>query len=362
MALEGCAEYRAVAGRAVFALNTFATIEAGLLARLALSRAEWKSSSEAADWLFRILRTRTANVFLKAAIWGISVEEEIRLSESTSLTPFEKLPPTYAKGLIIDRKKWQSSQFVWYSDRHFDPPLAAYVRELKDVPFMAPFESATAQVEEAAQSAIEACRLVEAICVGHPLPLAYWLEFQDSEHDLTFTGALLTWSLPEVHPRIETVTELNSRTFVGCYDRFQRLSHEWRADLRRSMNRYTLSQCRRELIDRILDLALAFEIAVSQKGDNLAPRWKVSVRTAQIIGGALEDRKRIRRNVGRLYELRNKATHGSTLVGAEYEIASECARIYPLLLRRLLGFTKRPDWNSIELESVSWPSKDNETN
>jgi hypothetical protein len=58
------------------------------------------------------------------------------------------------------------------------------------------------------------------------------------------------------------------------------------------MNRFTLSQCRHQTIDRILDLALAFEIAVSGgDGDSAPPGWKVSVRSAQLIGGALKARQ-----------------------------------------------------------------------
>jgi len=181
--------------------------------------------------------------------------------------------------------------------------------------------------------------------------MAYWLEFQDTELDLAFTGSLLTWSLPEVHPRVEVVTKLDPGLVVSDYECYGKLDVKWKADLRRSMDRFTLSQCRRELIDRVLDLALAFEIAVSQKGDNLPPRWKVSVRTAQLIGGSVEDRVTIRRSVGRLYELRNKATHGSTLVSAERDAVLECAKVYPLLLQRLLRCADRPDWGSIELES-----------
>ena len=119
------------------------------------------------------------------------------------------------------------------------------------------------------------------------------------------------------------------------------------------MDRYTLSQCRHALIDRVLDLALAFEIAVSQKGDQGAVRWKVSVRTAQLVGETIEQRKSVRHVVGQLYDLRNKATHGSTLAGAEGETVLQCTEIYQLLLQKLFQFGHRPDWSSIELESPS---------
>jgi hypothetical protein len=80
------------------------------------------------------------------------------------------------------------------------------------------------------------------------------------------------------------------------------------------MNRFMLSKCRTQLIDRILDLALAFEIAVGGESESwTAISWKVAVRTAQAIGGTLDWRRTVRRKVGQLYDLRSKATHGGSL-------------------------------------------------
>jgi hypothetical protein len=352
-AIEGCEDYQSVVGQSLFTIGNVEPIEARRFAQLALSRAEWKSSSDAVDWLLNTLRTKTATVVLKAAIWGISIDKDIRLSDSSRLLQFDKLPSTYGKGIIVDRKKWQQSHFVWYSDRHFDVPLTAYTQEISDVPFISEIDFGFDQIEQATRSAIEVCRMIEGVCVGHPLPLAYWLEFQDSELNVISNANLLTWSLPEVYPRIKHVTQLNSIIIAEHYASFCRLAPDWKVDLRRSMDRYTLSQCRHALIDRVLDLALAFEIAVSQKGDNLPARWKVSVRAAQLIGGTMAERKNVRRAVGQLYELRNKATHGSTLAGAEREVVLQCTKIYQSLLRRLFEFAYRPDWNSIELESPS---------
>ena len=149
--------------------------------------------------------------------------------------------------------------------------------------------------------------------------------------------------------RWNEIAQLNAHEVLNYYSAFCDLAPDWKTDLRRSMDRYILSQCRHGLIDQVLDLALAFEIAVSQKGDNLAVRWKVSVRTAQLIGGHLEQRLGNRRLVGQLYDLRNRAAHGSRLVDADGELLASCATIYRSLLRRLITFRDRPDWNSIEL-------------
>jgi len=61
---------------------------------------------------------------------------------------------------------------------------------------------------------------------------------------------------------------------------------------------------RHETIDHILDLTLAFEIAVSCKGEQAPQSWKVSVRSAQMIGGPLPDRQGNRRKMSALLLLR----------------------------------------------------------
>jgi len=120
------------------------------------------------------------------------------------------------------------------------------------------------------------------------------------------------------------------------------------------MERFRLSQSRREDIDRVLDLALAFEIAVSEKGDNAPPSWKVSVRAAQVIGGPLETRKQIRGDIGALYELRNQATHGGTVRTKSSKISvdkvlQESCELYVALMKQLLSLRDKPDWKSLEL-------------
>src|SRR5437660_1009789 len=93
--------------------------------------------------------------------------------------------------------------------------------------------------------------------------------------------------------------------------KFDALPEKLQADLLRSMRRFALGQCRREDVDRVLDLVLALEIlASSGKGDNAPPSWKVSVRSAQLIGGVLAARKTHKKQLTALYQLRSAATHG----------------------------------------------------
>jgi hypothetical protein len=58
--------------------------------------------------------------------------------------------------------------------------------------------------------------------------------------------------------------------------------------------------------------------------------------------------------VSDLYNLRSKATHGSSLTGRDHveqqELVAECSGIYSNLIRSFLVFGEKPDWNAVELQ------------
>jgi hypothetical protein len=110
------------------------------------------------------------------------------------------------------------------------------------------------------------------------------------------------------------------------------------------------------LIDRVLDLALAFEIALSDQGDNAPPSWKVSVRSVQLVGGHVAVRSQNRQAIAELYELRNQATHGGSLKprgGKAVEaILQDGFALYVAAIGKLLDLRTKPDWKTVELEPL----------
>ncbi|MDA9488845.1 hypothetical protein XI08_06395 [Bradyrhizobium sp. CCBAU 11361] len=123
------------------------------------------------------------------------------------------------------------------------------------------------------------------------------------------------------------------------------------------MERFRLSQSRKQPIDRVLDLALSFEIALSDQGDNAPPSWKVSVRTAQLVGGPVDVRSSNRQAIASLYELRNQATHGGSLKprgGKTVDaILQDSFDLYVSTIGKLLDLGSKPDWKTVELEPLA---------
>ena len=360
IAINRCVAYRAVAGSSLFSANTSAVLNADMLALRLLYRADWivfsgLDISVAADWLVRLLTTKNADGIFKAAIWGISIDSEVYLSDRTSLLPFATLPSTEMKKRIDERAQPQWENAAWMSERFFDVPPTALIRRAPNFPYIRSDDASFNAMRAIEREAYDLMVFLQGRAVGSPLAIAYWFEYEDSDLDLNAFENRLSWIAPEVAPAIWSTTNVNAADIRHDFMVFSAFPHEWQTDIARSMERFNLSQCRRETIDKVLDLALAFEIATSG-GENAPVGWKVSVRSTQLIGGSLETRQENRRRINNLYKIRNRATHGSRLKASDQAkhdlIWLHAAHLYRELLARFFELTRKPDWDAIELEPV----------
>jgi hypothetical protein len=299
-----------------------------------------------------MLSTRYADGTFTGALWGLRVDSEVSLTENSRIMPFCDLPDSRFKKLITDRaaKLWNNA--VWISQRNFDVPGAVIVREVSNFPYIrtdnASFEAMVDLETEAHATLI----FLQGKATGQPLVLGYWFAYDDEDLDLNSFENYLSWLLPEITPLIPENITVDCTTIQQDIQVLSAMPDDWRNDLERSMERFALSRCRHQLIDRILDLTLAFEIAVSGKSEQVPQSWKVSVRTAQMIGGPLPERQENRRKMAALYNLRNQGTHGSNLSRDRQKqetVLTEALPLYRMLLDSFWGHGARPDWNAIEL-------------
>ena len=312
---------------------------------------------DAVDWLLRLLTTRKTMCLFKAAIWGLTIDQDIALTDTSRLMRFNEFPDLYVKGRILNRARRRYDESIWMSQTYYDAPSIGFIQEVDEFPYIGTDGACFRKMNDLVRQAHELWVLVQASTVGPPLAVACWFEYAD--HDLEYSEweIMPTWLLPEVPPHVKHCSAADVKAIKTNYINYFALDRNWRSTLLRSMERFRQSQCRRETIDRVLDLALALEIAVSEKGDNAPPGWKVSVRTAQLIGGSLHKRQENREIISDLYDLRNKATHGgkpeakSKAKSVEGIIHENC-RLYVQLMKKLLALRKKPDWKAVELETA----------
>src|SRR5580704_709870 len=358
-AIDQCAAYKAVSGHVLFTANSgpvlhAPTLAAPLLYRTAQAQQEGQDIGLAADWLIRLLDTRQADGTFTAVIWGLSVDTEAPLTTQSRLVPFSLLPDSRLKKRISDRAEKLWNDALWMSQNYFDLPGAAIVRKVANFPYIGTDGASFKTMADLEAEAHETLVFLQGKAAGQPLALGYWFDYDDEELDLNTHENYVSWILPEIVPSIFTNIAVNAAAVQQNLIALSAMPADWRDDLTRSMGRFILSQCRHQTIDRILDLTLAFEIAVSGKGHQAPQSWKVSVRSAQMIGGTLLNRQENRRKMAALYTLRNQGTHGGSLSGADRRkheaILAEAGLLYSKLLDSFWRYGKRPDWDAIELE------------
>jgi Apea-like HEPN len=353
--IDRCETYQAVAGKVLFSGGSGPVLASHSLAsRLFSKGVRWGDDiAGAADWLICLMTTRETTALFKAAIWGLEVGTDVLVSENIRITPFANLPDSYMRGRLVERARPCHDGSAWIAQNYFDVPSAAYVEQVDRFPYIRGDNASFLEMNDLVWRLHELSIVAQAACVGQPLAVAAWFEYADRDLEFSEWENTYTWLLPEVHPHVKRAALADSdliRTSLGNYDG---LAEEQRALLFRSMERFRLSQTRRDDVDRVLDLALALEIAVSEKGDNASPSWKVSVRAAQMIGGTLAARQQTRADISSLYELRNQATHGGALKAKSQksvrQIVEESCEIYVKLVRRLLSIREKPNWKLLEL-------------
>jgi hypothetical protein len=344
-----------VAGKMIYSAHPGVVIHAPRLAGDLFGRAQYKVP-EAVDWLLRVLNTTTANGLFVAVIWGLGLKDKIQVSSTSWLIPFSTLRKSTMKDWVEQRSRPNDYNAVWLTPTYYDRPGVALITEVRDLPYISADGSPFTILESVTKRASEVLSLLQAMSVGHPLAIGYWFEYDDRDLDISTWENWVRWLLPEVVPLIQSATPIDENVVQGELQQYAALPDDIRRDLLRSMDRYVLSQCRREPTDRVLDLALAFEIAVSGERSSAPISWKVSHRSAQLIGGPLEVRKSNRKIVADLYGLRSKATHGSSLKdmgGNSGDGLRAAAEVYRTVLKSLLKLGNKPDWDALELEPFS---------
>jgi len=352
-AIGECEAFRAIAGQAIYSAGSGLVLTAPELAERLLSDAEYHSLA-AVDSFLQVLTTRRTTGYFMAALWGVQVDAYTELPNGGVLRPYDELRRSAVVGQINARARAFNGRTPWLSELWFGAPKTAYVLELKDFPYITVEEETPFGRIGTAQMASRDCWWQIAAFVGKPLAIAFWFEYANADLEYSRAPNTYSWLLPEVHPYINDSTPVSGEKIRADLARLASLPKGDAERLQRSMERFTLSQCRNRLTDQILDLALAFEIAVSGEGEGGPPQQKVSLRATQMIGGPVGVRVANRAAIGDLYKLRNKTSHGGGLSDKEQAKAEAVVRdasaLFRPLLDSFLAYGRTPDWNMIELE------------
>lgn len=355
-AIESADAYKKVAGRPVFTGYSGVVLTGGRLAADFLYRADAEyrlGIPGAIDWLLRVFSTKVAKGLYEVAVWGLMPDKEIEIAKGWRLQPYNAAPASPIKQKLKDfiRDGWDG---VWHSTRFYNAPGAILTQIVSEIPYLGRPDISYETLHKLDMETRERLAFLQAYFTGTPLIGASWFSYDDNELDFNSIESRLQWLVPEVEPTVKSHVAIESERLADAVAAHAKLPGNSAKKIIQSADRFVLSQCRYRRVDVAIDLAIAYEILAGSKGDG-AIGWKVSLRTAQIIGGTLDQRLQMREKVNALYKIRNDGAHGGTAneakVAEESATLLEAAKIYRRLVDTLVQLGDEPDWSKLELDA-----------
>ncbi|HEX8448564.1 MAG TPA: hypothetical protein VF652_03135 [Allosphingosinicella sp.] len=116
-----------------------------------------------------------------------------------------------------------------------------------------------------------------------------------------------------------------------------------------AISRLRLATARLEPSDAIVDLAIALEAILSDKGNKDELTYRLRLRLALILESEVAERKRIKALVTSLYKERSGIVHGDVPGTADVELRRNGEGLVTRLIRKMLHLGFVPDWSLVEL-------------
>ena len=319
---------------------------------------QYGSVDKAVQWLLKVLGSTEANGKLILALWGVPVDEVIRLTDEVSIMPLASLPQSDAKRRVSDSGHRAN---IWTVNAlAFAPPTSALVVERKLVPVV--LDSNTPKPDDsdlkAKQEVMQEIALVLTL-VGPrvSLPLTTWFTFDDPDFEVA--SPTLSPMTEIVPTRPSDYPKLDAKEAKEVVKSYLDLSTKTRQHIRVAVERINQAQRRVNVGDRAVELATAFEALVGDSDKNEMTH-KVKVRTVRLIGGTPEQRQINAALVNKAYSIRSSLVHTGkvdekstdTIVGERVPVHAIvdralmlCVELTKILIRR----KEIPKWHEFDI-------------
>lgn len=305
-----------------------------------------------AERLERALGLERANVLHVAALWGVTVPGEVRLTPHVCVVPFCDVPDSAQKRAVVN----EAAQGAFLT-LHFPEPSAALLANSLVDPLFAD-ASSLSDHESSPQESFDLQRHVANVrlaltAVGPCVPLdaSSWANFQDRDITLLLGG--MRWRrashievlpmafLPE-DPLDPVLATLVAERFTSLKDR------KFRLRLQTALERLNQAQRRLRPSDGAIDLSIAFETLLTpDKGPEIS--YRLRLRAALLCPP--QERRHVRQVLNRCYNVRSDLIHRGEASSQEKDkaVVWESARICAHLIQCFLELGRDPDWDVLEL-------------
>jgi hypothetical protein len=251
------------------------------------------SPDDAIEWLQRMLKTKEATGRTIEALWGVAVKEEIALLPDVKIVPFDQLPDSSQKRLLMNSGP-RSQMFLMTLFDYVPPKAALVVNRVLDGVIHGVADAQANDGGEARQiDRLLADVTLVLTLAGPRVPVSSmtWFEFDDRDlQDLAPLADMYRGRRPELLPFTSLdFPPLDATEAQSLIHDFLALSEETKQKLRVALHRLNMAQRRGGIGDRAVELCIALEILLGDEGhDDVA--HKAAIRSALLLGGEAEER------------------------------------------------------------------------
>lgn len=188
---------------------------------------------------------------------------------------------------------------------------------------------------------------LSVIC-GNPVHrVKAWVQPNASDH----SGISVTSSLQELHWLPVAISELEISKTKEQFDKFTKLKGRVKEKLEIAIPRWVKSKAESNIINRIIDLVIAFEVLYSNESrEQLSLTFRL--RAAWHLGGDVQERQRLFSFFKDIYDARSEAVHSGkpskkSSEKVNKEKLAEADKWFAQAVKKFINEGNFPDWDSL---------------
>ena len=309
-------------------------------------------------WMRRIpeiIRAKEKTGGLVKALYGVTCDDIVQLSDTIALYPIQKLPSSrVTTHLLATHERAMDTSSSPIAMGLIFPPRAALFRA-------GSFEAMRAAGSQWIEELNTAASLLAIVPNAAPLEAAHWFHFDDSDVDLLHQPGLSAQLSEFLHSRrLMEPANVTVAAMGGVFGNYVALKKKDRDRITLALDRVIRSRCQFIPGNRAIDLAIALEV-LFMNTERDEHSYKISIRAARLLRSTLHERRVTFDEIRRIYEIRSGMVHTGSAAN-EYTVAGEAKKrtatelvtaadiACTQAIREFLSAGKIPEsWRDIEL-------------
>jgi len=306
-------------------------------ATLLVRKCQMVGAEHAVAWLNRMYAAERADVRHVTEVIGLHCPTAYQLSNGVKFMRFSEVPSSP----MTSRYRQLPGHHVFATSL----PRVAAVLELKDCPVTSfpPRRWQPHQVE----TSVHAHVLVSK----HSAPSigVCWVEFIDRE--MEEAAPRVGWGMPRsdapIREGLGVEVTLDDTAKVESFLAIESVAG---GVCEIAASRLIAARNRLYSGNKAIDGCIALEALLTDKDETGDNTYRVALRSALLLGSALEERQRIFGETRAFYNLRSRTVHGGLKThDTDGAIAENGLRICAEVLQKIVGLRKLPNWRELEL-------------